>query len=160
GVSFVHVEDAGQSGRQELGVDVRTIVHRTVTLAAFGAWSTLEERLAEANLQVLWQPCSQAELTTEVRRTAPDLFGSHASVFAVLTDATRDELGGTLWLRPLPRLRLQADGYVVSDDAGTGGRGGLRATWSQGKTQAQVVGAEFRALEVITNGYVQARAFT
>lgn len=159
GVSFVDILDDGQVDRQEMGVDARVVVSDKITLTGLASFSLIEQRLSEAELRALWQPRRNFELTLEAGRTAPDLFISRASIFAVFAEETRDEAGTTLYFRPLQRLRLWVDGFVLSDDSGTGGRGGLRASMALDAANATQIGVEGRVLALPSSRYVQGRLF-
>ena len=159
GMSFVQIFDDGRTDRQELGADARVVVSDKVTLSGLAAFSVIEERLSEAQLRLLWQAKRNFELTLEAGRTAPDLFISRASIFSVFAEETRDEAGTTLYFRPWSHLRLWADGFVLSDDSGTGGRGGLRASVSFDSANATQVGVEGRVLALPSSRYVQGRLF-
>jgi hypothetical protein len=156
GVSFVQVFDDGLIARQELGADARVVLGDRFTLTGLAAWSPIEQRLAEATLRALWQARRDLEIGFEASRVAPDLFVSRASIFSVFAEETRDEAGATLYLRPTARLRLWGDGYVVHDDAGTGGRGGARTALALGDTQ---LGAEGRVVALPGRRTVQGRAY-
>src|SRR5262249_59733468 len=103
---FVEVLDDGRADRQELGADARLFLGGEVTLNGLAAFSVLEARLSEASLSALWQARRNLELTLEANRIAPDLFVSRTSIFSVFAEDNRDELGTTIYVRPLPRLRL------------------------------------------------------
>jgi hypothetical protein len=159
GVSFVHIIDDGEIDRQEAGVDARVRVSDEFTLTGLAAFSIVEQRLSEATLRVLWQPERNVELTLEGARTAPDLFVSRASIFSVFAEQNRNEAGATLYFRPWSRLRLWGDGYVVNDDSGTGGRGGLRASLAVDSANATQLGLEGRVLALPDSRYVQGRIY-
>src|SRR5262249_3003620 len=156
---FVEVLDDGRADRQELGADARLFLGDKVTLNGLAAFSVLESRLSEASLRALWQARRNLEITLEANRVAPDLFVSRNSIFSVFAEDNRDEVGATLYFRPLPRLRLYGDGFVVNDDSGTGGRAGLRATLALDGENATQVGVEGRVLAVPGSRYVQGRLF-
>jgi hypothetical protein len=157
GASFVDVLDDGLIARQEAGADARLLIGDKVTLTGLAAFSTVEQRLSEAALRALWQPRRNLELTLEAGRIAPDLFVSRASIFSVFAEETRDELGATVYVRPWTRLRVWADGYVIDDDRGVGGRGGLRAALAV--ATASSVGLEARVLALPSSSYVQGRVY-
>jgi hypothetical protein len=159
GVSFVHIIDDGEIDRQEAGVDARVRVSDEFTLTGLAAFSVVEQRLSEATLRVRWQPERNVELTLEGARTAPDLFVSRASIFSVFAEQSRNEAGATLYVRPWSRLRLWGDGYVVNDDSGTGGRGGLRASLAVDSANATQLGLEGRVLALPDSRYVQGRIY-
>src|SRR5262249_20755741 len=157
GVSFIDVVDDGRIDRQEAGIDARLVVADSLTLTGLAALSTVETRLAEAAVRALWQPRRDLELTVEASRTAPDLFLSRGSIFSAFAEEPHDEAGATISLRPFSSLRLWGDGYAISDEAGVGGRGGLRLGWTLDRAAATVLGVEGRVLSVPDHGYQQAR---
>jgi hypothetical protein len=159
GVSFVHILDDGQIDRQEAGVDARLLLGDKLTLTGLAAFSVVEQRLSEAALRVLWQPRRNLELSLEAARTAPDLFVSRTSIFSVFAEEARDEAGSTLYFRPWSRLRLWGEGFVIHDDSGTGGRGGLRASLGFGGANASQLGVEGRVLALPASRYVQGRVY-
>ena len=159
GVSFVEVLDDGRADRQEVGADARLFLGDQVTLNGLAAFSAIEARLSEASLRALWQARRNLELTLEANRVAPDLFVSRNSIFSVFAEDNRDELGTTLFFRPVPRLRLYGDGFAVNDDSGTGGRAGLRAALALDGENATTLGAEGRVLALPGSRYLQGRLF-
>jgi hypothetical protein len=159
GLSFMHVSENGRTLRQEFGGDARWRAHRTLTLSGIALMSTVEKRLAEADVQVRWQPLWWVEVMADWRRTAPDLFLPRDSILTVFATQTRDEAGGSVYVRPLNRLRLEGDYHFVNDDLGQGHRGGARLTMSLGRDWQTLLGAEARALSLPVNGYWQARLF-
>ncbi len=159
GVSFVHILDDGLIDRQEVGPDARLVVDSEITLTGLAAFSIAEGRLSEASLRALWQPRRDFELTLEGARTAPDLFVSRASIFSVFAEESRNEGGLTLYFRPWSRLRLWGNGFVINDDTGTGGRGGLRGSVSLDGVNATQIGLEGRVLALPDSRYVQGRVY-
>jgi hypothetical protein len=157
GLSFVHVHDHGRSARQEVAADARWDVLRTLALTGYAALSTLEARLAEADVAADWQPLGWIELRADYRRTAPDLFIPRSSIFSVFTTMSRDEGGASLFLRPLPRLRLEGDAHVIHDELGIGYRAFARVRARLGAAYQSSVGVEAGLLELPENGYARAR---
>lgn len=165
GVSAIDVLGQGRAVRQDLGADARIALHRTFYLTGYGLFSIKEMRLAEATASLNWQPVTKFLLTADYRRVAPDLFLPMNSIFSVFSQETRDEVGGTVFFQPSPRLRLAGDYRAVNDSNGWGHRGGARATllFNRGAT----FGLEGRALHLPstsliqgrTNGYAQGRVF-
>jgi hypothetical protein len=161
GISFVHVEDKGRAGRQDLSADARWQPVADLALSGYAVLSTVEKRLAEADLAATWQPrwVRHLDVRVDYRRTAPDLFLPRSSILSVFALETRDEAGGYVDWAPLPRLRLAADYHAIVDDAGVGHRGGGRATLRLGPALETAIGVEARALKLPEQGYVQARLF-
>src|SRR5262249_28366063 len=81
------------------------------------------------------------------------------SVLAVFSQETRDEAGGALFVRPVPRVRLYADYHFISDAGGTGHRASGKLTVQLGADARTTIGAEGRLLALATNGYQEARLF-
>jgi hypothetical protein len=156
GASFVHVLGEGRIDRQEAGVDARFAPRPSLAVTAVALWSTIEARLAEAQLAAIWQPLRSVELSLDAARQSPDLLLPRGSIFSVFAEETRDELGGGLYLRPWPLLRVYLDGHAIADESGVGARAGGRATLViRGKT----IAAETRAIELPTKGFVELRGF-
>jgi hypothetical protein len=156
GASFVHVLGDGRIDRQEAGVDARFSPRPSLAITALALWSTVEERLAEAQLQAIWQPWRMMELSLDAARQSPDLLLPRGSIFSVFAEETRDELGGGLYLRPLKVLRVYLDGHAISDESGVGARAGGRMTLS---AAGATFGAETRAMELPQKGFVELRGF-
>ena len=156
GASFVHVVGEGRIDRQEAGVDARFSPRPSIAITALALWSTVEERLAEAQLQAIWQPWRMMELSLDAARQSPDLLIPRGSIFSVFAEETRDELGGGLYLRPLKMMRIYLDGHAISDDSGVGARAGGRVTLS---ALGATFGAETRAMELPSKGFVELRGF-
>jgi hypothetical protein len=160
GASFLEMLNDGLQARQDLGVDGRWRIMRSLTLTGYALWSLLELRLAEADLAATWQPRTSVQLGVDYRRTAPDLFLPRSSILSVFSQETRDEAGGYAYWRPLPRLRAEADYHVLLAEAGFGQRGGARLSASLGAAYETTRAAEVRFLRLATeNGYVQARLY-
>jgi hypothetical protein len=159
GLSFIHIEDKGRTLRQEFGGDLRIRAHRTLTLSAFAMLSTVEARLAEADVQARYQPLTWLEVMADWRRTAPDLFLPRGSILSVFAMETRDEAGASVFARALGRLKLEGDYHFAHDDGGWGHRGGARLTVALGPSWEGSIGAEGRVLSLPINGYWQARLF-
>jgi hypothetical protein len=159
GLSFLEFLDQGRVSRQELGVDARWLPHRMLALTGYLQYSLQEFRVAEADVGATLQPIAQLDAELHYRHTAPDLFLPRSSILSVFAQDTRDEAGGALYARPLPRLQLFADSYLVADASGLGYRGGGRVTVRLGRFQQTTLGAEARALKLPGAGYTQARLF-
>jgi hypothetical protein len=157
GVSFLHVHDQGRSARQEFALDGRYQPHRTVWLTGYASFSTLEARLVEADLAANWQPLHWIQAHVDYRRTAPDLWIPRSSIFSVFTMMSRDEAGASIFLRPVPRLRLEADYHLIHDEAGIGHRGGGRVRVSLGTAFQSWVGGEASFIKLSEQGYVRVR---
>jgi hypothetical protein len=159
GLSFIDVIGVGRPVREDLALDARWSPHRTLTLTGYGLWSLREARIAEATAMATWQPVGELQIAADYRRVAPDLFLPLNSVLAVFSQETRDEAGGTLFVRPVQRVRLYADYHFISDAGGTGHRASGKVTVQLGADASTTVGAEGRLLILSTNGYQEARLF-
>jgi hypothetical protein len=156
GASFVHVLGDGRVDRQEAGVDARFAPRPSLALTALALWSTVEARLAEAQLAAIWQPIRSVEVSLDAGRQSPDLLLPRGSIFSVFAEETRDELGGGLYLRPWSILRVYLDGHAIADESGAGARAGGRATVV---IRGTTIGAETRAIELPREGLVELRGF-
>jgi len=160
GVSFIHVLDQGRIGRQEIGADARYRPHRTLTLTGYAQLSTIEARIAEADVAATWQPLPMIEARFDWRRTAPDLWIPRSSIFSVFSQESHDEAGASIFVRPLPRLSVSGDYHAIVDTlSAVGHRGGGRAQLSLGAAFQTQVGAELRVLSLPERGYLRARLF-
>jgi hypothetical protein len=121
--------------------------------------STLEARLAEANVAAVFKPHPTVEVTADYRRTAPDLFLPRTSILSVFAQTSRHEAGAMVYLRPAVRVRFYGDYHVVDDDSGVGHRGGGKLTLSLGPGYDALVGTEVRVLHLASRGYTRGRLF-
>ena len=128
GLSIIDVLDNGLAARRDAALDGRVAVARTLVLDAYALYSLIELRFAEAQLAATWTPLRELELSADAHHTAPDLFLPRTSIFAVFSNDTHDELGGTALIRPLRWLRIAGDYHFISSSDGTGHRGGAKAT--------------------------------
>jgi hypothetical protein len=161
GVSVLEILGAGRHVfRRDAGVDARYRLLDSLALSGLARWSLPESRMAEADVAANWTPCRYVDVTTEYRRTAPDLFLPRYSIFAVFAQETRDEFGGFVSLRPWPRrLEVQGDLHEVHDANGWGWNTGGRATLRLGSMGRTLVGVESRRLRIAGGGYLMGRAF-
>jgi hypothetical protein len=162
GVSFLQVLDNGEIARRDLAFDGRLTPMATVPLAltGFALFSLPERRLGEGHATATWQVGRRLEVSGDYRRTAPDLFLPRNSIFSVFSQETRDELGGYVYSKLIPRLRLQASYHVVLDAAGTGHDASAKLTGIVDPEARTTVGVEARRLAPPVSGYTMARAFT
>ncbi len=159
GFSMIDVYGGGRAAREDLALDGRWQIHRTLALTSSWLWSIPNARTAEANAAMTWTPIGELEVSADYRRVAPDLFLPLNSIFTVFSQETRDEMGGMIYARPLPNIRIYADYHAVNDSSGWGHNGGAKATASIGQANDTTLGVEGRTLLLPTNGYWQARAF-
>ncbi|HEX9103084.1 MAG TPA: hypothetical protein VF997_12820, partial [Polyangia bacterium] len=160
GASFLEMLNDGLQARQDLGVDARWRVRRSLVLTGYALLSLLELRLAEGDVAATWQPLSSLQLQADYRRTSPDLFLPRNSILSVFSQESHDEAGGYAFWRPLPRLRAEADYHAIVDEVGFGQRGGARLSTSVGPAYEMTLAGEVRFLRLAThNGYVQGRLY-
>ncbi|TMA71322.1 MAG: hypothetical protein E6J67_23120 [Deltaproteobacteria bacterium] len=157
GASFVYALRRGYVGREDVALDGSWTPQRAVTVSGLVQWSIVEERLAEARLQALWQLNPKLQLVADVQRTAPDLFVDRSSIFAVFSEERRDEVGGEIVYRLLQPLSLEADWHWLKLEGGHGHRAGARATFRTVRDASY--GAEVRLITEPDNGYKLARVF-
>ena len=157
GLSIIDVLDRGLANRRDAAFDARVAAGRALVFSGYALYSLIELRFAEAQLAATWTPLRQLELSADAHHTAPDLFLPRTSIFAVFSNETHDEYGGTAFVRPLRWLRIAGDYHFISSSDGTGHRGGAKATVSP--TSATTVGLELRDLTETAGGYFQTRLF-
>jgi hypothetical protein len=160
GLSFNQILDGGQLARQDLGVDAHYVPHRTLSLSGYALFAIPEARLAEVDVAATWLPKPMAQVSLDYRRTAPDLFLPLNSIFAVFSQETRDELGATVYVRPVQRLRLYGDYHTVFNMEGVGHRGGGKLTMVLGYRDHTTINFEMRVLKLPSNGYRQTRLYS
>lgn len=159
GLSFFETLDAGHVGRQDLGADGRWAPLHELAFTGYLIYAAPERRIAEADVGATWQPSTLVDLRAEYRRTAPDLFLPRSSILSVFATESRDEAGGQLYAKPLPRLSLEGDYHFVFDATGFGQRGGGRLSVHAGRAYQTLLGVEARTLRLPGNGYTEARVF-
>ncbi len=159
GLSFIHLQDQGRTGRQDLGIDFRAQLHRMVVLTGLGVLSLVERDMAEVDVAATIQPHRIVDVRLDYRHQRPDLFIPRSSIFAVFSDSTREETGGLLEVRPMNRVSLVGDYHAIFDETGTGHRAGLKGLLHLGPAKELTVGAQLRLLHLPTKGYYEARAF-
>ena len=158
GVSIIDVLDQGLASRFDLGFDGRVAAAPTLVFDAMAIFSLVEYRFAEAQATATWAPLRAIEVSGDAHHTAPDLFLPRTSIFSVFSNDTHDEYGGSFLVRAIRWLRIAGDYHFISSSAGTGHRGGAKATLSP--SSGTTVGVELRELsQTSTGGYFQSRAF-
>jgi len=157
GVSFLHVVDEDITSRQEVGADARWAPLSTLSVGGQIFFSVLDQRLAEGDVGVQWQPRQDLQVAADYRHTAPDLFIPASSIFSVFSDEERDEVGGDVSYRPVPRIRLGGDYHFRLLEVGGGHDTGIRARVALGRAYDTSLGVEARYLHDPSNGYVHAR---
>lgn len=159
GVSFFETLAEGRVSRQDLGADARWSPLHDLALTGYLIYAMPERRIGEADVGATWQPYWNLDVRADYRRTAPDLFLPRSSILSVFATESRDEAGGELYAKPLPRLSVEGDYHFVFDAAGFGQRGGGRISLHAGRAFQTLIGLEGRALRLPGNGYTEARAF-
>jgi hypothetical protein len=161
GISFFQVLDNGLVSRRDLAVDAHLapVPRLPLSLTGFASLSLYEERLAEGHLAATYQLGPRFEITGGYRRTAPDLFLPRNSIFAVFSQETRDEVGGYLYAKLLPHLRLQGDYHLIVDASGTGHDGSAKVTEVLDPGRGATLGLEARRLSLPGTGYLMIRGF-
>jgi hypothetical protein len=171
GVSFLQVLDNGEIARRDVAFDARVVPWASlpVWLSGFALVSLPDERLGEGQAAASAQLGARLEVTGEYRRTAPDIFLPRNSIFSVFSQESHDEAGGFLYVKLLPRLRLQGDYHVIVDAVGTGQDATAKLTGALREGRG-TLGLEGRRLDlprastaayatISSTGYTLARAF-
>jgi hypothetical protein len=159
GVSFVHIEDLGRTGRSDAAIDFRTQPIRMLTLTGIGVLSLVERDLAEVDVAATLQPYRLIDVRVDYRDQRPDLFISRSSIFAVFSNSTRQEVGGTIEGRALGRITVDGDYHAIFEPAGAGHRAGVKCQLKLGPSGELTVGAAFHFLRLPDNGYYETRVF-
>lgn len=159
GASFIDVLEDGLQARRDVALDARYAPLNTLWFTGYGAMSTLEKRLSEANLTATWQPVALVQVTGDWARTAPDLFIPRSSIFSVFAEETHSEGGGSLTVNPVRALTLLGDYHAIKDDDGWGHRARGRVAYDFGVLRRSTLGVEGRLLRIPVNGYVEARVY-
>lgn len=159
GVSFIHVQDQGRTGRQDLGIDFRTRPLKMLTLTGLMVLSLVERDLAEVDVAATIQAHRTFDVRLDFRDQRPDLFIPRASIFSVFSNSNRKEAGGDLIYRPVPRVELTGDYHAIFDETGTGHRAGLKGQLRLGPSGELTIGTALRLLRLPQKGYEQARLF-
>lgn len=160
GLSFNQIQSRGLIARQDLGVDARYAPYTSLTFTGYALVALREQRLAEADFSAQWQPHGMVLLSADYRRTAPDLFLPLNSVFSVFSQETRDEMGGSAFVRPHVRVRLSGDYRAVLNADGLGHNGGGKVNVAVGHRDTHTISGEVRVLRVSGKGYVQLRLYS
>lgn len=162
GASFHQTLDQGRMARQDAALDARFAATRRLTFLGYTLFSLREHRLAEADVSLQWQPLARplVQVSADYRRTAPDLFLPLNSIFSVFSQETRDEFGGTVYVRPLPRLRLYGDYRAIRNEVGFGHRGGGKLSVALGSRDSTTIHTEIRVLKLPEKGYLQTRVYS
>jgi hypothetical protein len=159
GLSYFEVLDGGRVAREDLGADARWSPMRALAFTGYLIYAAPERRIAEADLGTTWQPFAMLDVRVDYRRTAPDLFLPRSSILSVFATESRDEAGGDVYAKILPRLSIEGDYHFIADASGFGQRGGGRLSLHAGRAFQTLLGVEGRALRIPGNGYTEARAF-
>lgn len=161
GVSLFQMRDDGRIGRFFAGADTRYRVLPSLVLAGLANWSIPDQRWAEFDAAITWQPHHVFDVTADFRRTAPDLFLPRYSIFTVFAQQERDEFGGSFDLRPCRYVDLVSDVHLtrVKDEGGIGSNAGTKITFRLNNRGWTRFGAEGRRLDGPSGGYLMGRVF-
>jgi len=161
GASFNEVTDGGELVRQEVALDGRLGLWRSVTATGFAAYSPYESRFSEITAALDWNASKKLFLTADYRFTAPDLFLSRQSILSVFSDSERQDVGGGARYDLGQGMKLGLDAHLAVQPGRTSGTyygsdGSARFDWRRGDASWGVEGLYLNALE---NGYYGARLF-
>lgn len=160
GFSFVHIEKDGRTGRQDVALDFRSQPVRILTITGLAVLSLVERDLAEVDVAATIQPHRMVDVRLDYRDQRPDLFISRSSIFAVFSNSTRQEAGGTLEVRPVGRVTVYADYHAIFEPQTRGGhRAGMKGQVRLGPAGQLTLGTQLRLLRLAQNGYYEARVF-
>jgi hypothetical protein len=135
---------AGMIARQEVGVDGRIHVLKTLTLTGAAVYDPTEQRFAQIHADVSWQIVRGLAVTARWERTAPDLFVPQNTIWSVFTDnEQRDQVGGAVSWSPGQHVSLYGEYFQIFSLDGNGYQTSGRITWSP---RFFTLGAEVRAL--------------
>lgn len=155
GASYFELLDVGYTARRDVALDFRTLLARRLSLSGLGVFSTLETRVAEADLRARWVVARQVELSGGVRHTAPDLFLPRTSIFSVFADVTRTEGLLAVDYTPTQRATLGIEGRAISVAEGLG----YEALGTFGYAPSRDARASFQVMRLAlpSNAYTRAR---
>ncbi len=157
GVSLTHIGEKSTVIRQDLGVDGRWRMFKSVTLDGNFLWSLVEGRMAELDFGPRWQPLKDLEISAGWRRTSPDLFLPRNSIFTVFADTQRDDLGATISYQLTKTISVVGDAKEIWLNNQSGYDMGLMATLRPGRSAGTSLTAQVRKLSIPVNGYTQGR---
>jgi hypothetical protein len=126
GVSYVQRRDAGQLDDEELGADLHASPLPWLDLTLLGAWDLVHQGPSEARVSAAVHD-ERTLLQLFALQRVPARLLPGTSLFSVVSDAPRSELGGDMWWNAFPRLDLGATLAVEALDDALGYRSGARA---------------------------------
>lgn len=147
GVSYLHQRETGSVSYEELGVDALATPTKWLDAAFMGAVDLLGMTLADARVSLATR-FSKVRLELYAVRRSPSHLLPATSLFAALGDIPSQRAGGTLLLRPAPRLDVLGEGAVESLAGELGGRGMLRTTLRLDDRGDGALGLELRTERV------------
>lgn len=159
GASWLLQYEVGRLARHDVGADARWQPSSELALQAATIWSLADARLVEGLLGADYRPMSEVQVWLGLRRTAPDLLLSRASIFSVFSQEQTDELGGEVTWSPGRRLRLRGDWAEVRTLVGEGRCAGARVSGQPLAGDPLLFGIDLRRLALTQRGYSQARLF-
>ena len=157
GVSFLEILSDGVVARQDLGIDGRWQMLRSLGVSASAVLSLQEMRFADADLTVTWTPIAKVEVFAKASQQEPDLFLPFTSIFTVFTDSQRDTLGGGAFWQAMPRLSFYGEYQHLWVEGGNGDQLELRATYKF--TRKSTVGFNTRLIFIPSDGSTEIRAW-
>ena len=157
GASFINLLQKGTVSRQDAGLDARWMPLRQLTLAGAFVWSINDMRLAEFDLGPRWSPTEHLEVLLTWKRTAPELFLPRNSIFTVFADTTRDDAGASVTWQATKVVSLFADGRALWLNGELGFDASARVQLRPFRAPSTTLTAQYRRLQIPSNGYHQAR---
>lgn len=157
GASFHETRDGGRTERQEVGLDARALLLRTILLTGAAFWNPEEARLAESRLEASWELLRGLAVAARWQRTAPDLLLPRDSILTVfVADERRDMAGGSVSYVPARRWSMYAEYLRLSGNGASGNLATGRVVFAPGRSS---FGAEVRELDYADDAQVTPRVF-
>lgn len=156
GASFTWMRQDHVVAREDVGVDGRARLHKTVTLNGSASFALTEQRLIEAVVGPRWTPIPAVEVYADYRHQSPDLLLPRNSILSVFASTQRDDAGLSVLYAAGP-LGLYAEGRKLWLPFGDGYDAGARATYRFDAAGRTMLTAQARRLLIPDNGYLQGR---
>jgi hypothetical protein len=114
GASIINVMDDGEVGRRDVGFDARWAPFPELALTGSTVFSLEEEMdLVDGEVSAQYVLFPTVMVRADVRRSAPDLYISRASIFSVFSSEERDAYGGAVFWEPVEPLGVSAEYHRV-----------------------------------------------